>query len=109
MHRFAWVLTLPLTIFLVLFAVSNRQMHAFSLYPLAQEIDLPIFLPIVFALFLGFLAGAFYVWNGQRAYRRKARTEAKRADKLELQQKEDLLKEDSEALFLADSSSGKAK
>lgn len=86
MQKLAWIVTLPLTILLVVFAVSNRDLYGFSLYPLANEIDLPIFLPTVIALFIGFLAGGAYVWNGQRAYRRKAKYEAKRAKKLEEQQ-----------------------
>jgi hypothetical protein len=66
--RFSWIITLPLLVIAVIFSVSNRQPVVFDIWPFDLAITLPAFLPVLGALFVGFLAGGFIAWlSGGRA------------------------------------------
>lgn len=49
---------LILMLVLVLFALSNRGSVAFGLWPFGDALAMPLFLPVLAALAVGFLAGA---------------------------------------------------
>ena len=84
MLRFlSFLITLPLTLLVVDFAVSNRQSVPMGLFPLVDQVEMPLFLPVVLALVIGLLAGAVFVWLSGHGTRVKARREAKRAQQLE--------------------------
>jgi uncharacterized integral membrane protein len=72
------LILVPIALFLVLFAVANRQRTGVSLDPFASDppalaIHLPLFLVILLALILGVIVGGIAAWLGQRKWRRAAR------------------------------------
>src|SRR5437899_12771866 len=73
------LILVPVAVFLVLFAVANRQWTGVSLDPLSSEppalaIHLPLFLVILLALILGVIVGGIAAWLGQRKWRRASRS-----------------------------------
>jgi lipopolysaccharide assembly protein A len=75
--------TLIVGIFLVLFAVSNRETVSLALWPLPFLIDLPIYLLFFFTLMIGILIGATMAWIAGRGDRRELRHRRRRIDALE--------------------------
>src|SRR5690554_3378591 len=73
MRYLAWIVTLPIGLLAVLFAVSNRQMVTLSVWPVPAEIDAPVYLAVLVPLVLGLLAGAFVVWVGSALQRTRNR------------------------------------
>ncbi len=88
MRYLSWIVTLPIALVAVLFAVSNRDGVTLSLWPLPFTLDAPLYLAALLALLAGFLAGGFVVWNSQRRHRRRARRESNRVLFLEREVKE---------------------
>jgi putative membrane protein len=78
-----WVLVLLVAIALAAFAVSNRAPVALALWPFPWLLDLPIYLAILGALLLGFVAGALAAWAGGRHSRRELRRQRRRTAALE--------------------------
>jgi len=81
-RRFSWLVTLPLLVVAVVFAVANRQTVPVRLWPLRIELELPLFLLVLGALGLGLLAGMVAGWLGAGGARRRAREERARAEAL---------------------------
>jgi putative membrane protein len=78
-----WAVTAPAALILGTFAVSNRAGVTVSLWPILGPVDVPVYLIVLTALLVGFLAGEFVAWiNGRRA-RRLARERQRRIDALE--------------------------
>jgi uncharacterized integral membrane protein len=77
------VLLLLLLLLGVLIAVSNAQRVALSLWPLPFNVTAPLYLLIIGVLFLGVLAGLGLGWWAGRHHRRRARTHAKEAARLD--------------------------
>jgi len=72
------LILVPVAVFLILFAVANRQWTGVSLDPFSSEppalaVHLPLFLVILLALMLGVIVGGIAAWLGQRRWRRAAR------------------------------------
>src|SRR5216683_2461751 len=62
-----WLVTLPLAIILVIFAVSNREGVIVTLWPLPVTVEAPLYLVVLLALVVGFLVGEVVAWiNGRR-------------------------------------------
>lgn len=80
---FNLIVTLPVTLLVVLFSISNRHMVDLSLWPLPSSVTAPLFLVALFAMLAGFLVGGFVVWNGGRVFRRRAREAERREAVLE--------------------------
>jgi uncharacterized integral membrane protein len=78
-----WLVTLPLAILLVIFAVSNREGVVVSLWPLPVTLEAPLYLVVLLALFAGFLVGELVAWINGRRWRREARRRARRIEALE--------------------------
>ncbi len=83
---FFWLFTLPLFVGAVAFAVANRTLVELAWNPLETPptplVSAPVYV-VVFASFaLGAVLGGFLVWNKQRAWRRLARQNEAKADKL---------------------------
>lgn len=78
-----WLVTLPLAIILVTFAVSNREGVILSLWPLPATLEAPLYLIVLMALFAGFLVGELVAWINGRRWRREARRRARRIEALE--------------------------
>ncbi|MBM3547283.1 MAG: DUF1049 domain-containing protein [Alphaproteobacteria bacterium] len=79
----AALVTLPLTLIVIAFAISNRGLVAVGLWPFDVKAEMPIYLLALGALLLGFLAGATLAGFGTLAARLRARREAKRAEAAE--------------------------
>jgi uncharacterized integral membrane protein len=73
----------PVTVAIVLFAVSNRAPLTLRLWPLPFAVDLPVYVLALGALLVGFLIGAFAAWAAASRWRRRAREQARRAAALE--------------------------
>lgn len=73
MKHLSWIFTLPITVIVVLFAVTNRSPATLSFWPLPWAVDLPIYLIILGSLFIGFLLGAVAAWASGSRRRRYAR------------------------------------
>ncbi len=88
MRFLIWIITVPIALVAVLFAISNRGIVTLSLWPLPFTLDAPLYLATLIALLVGFLAGGFVAWNAQRRHRRRARREGDRVAYLERELKE---------------------
>ena len=77
------LITLPVTVAVVLFAVSNRNMVSAELFPLPFTLEAPFYLYVLVAIVVGLLTGSAVTWIYGHNVRATARREAKRAAKLE--------------------------
>ena len=64
MKHVSWILTIPLTALLVVFAVANREFVAIDLWPFEFALPLPIFVLVLGSLVIGFFIGAGVAWLG---------------------------------------------
>ncbi len=88
MRHLSVILTVPLAIVAVLFAVSNRETVTFGLWPLPFTLEAPLYLATLIALVAGIVVGGLIGWLGQHGNRRRARVQADRADALERELRE---------------------
>ncbi len=72
-----WLLGVPFAAIAVVFAVSNRALVVADLWPLPWAVQAPLYLFVLVALAVGFLAGGFIAWVGSLAVRRRIRAEAR--------------------------------
>ncbi len=79
----AWIVTAPLVLLVVLFAVSNLDEVTLHLWPLPFDLTVAIWLLTLIELFVGFLLGAIVTWIADRRRRREARLLARRVRELE--------------------------
>jgi uncharacterized integral membrane protein len=70
MRRFGWVVTIPLTAIIILFAVMNRQEVALNLWPLPWDLSAPLFMLALGMVVLGFLIGVAAMWFSGAKLRR---------------------------------------
>ncbi|MBM3534557.1 MAG: DUF1049 domain-containing protein [Alphaproteobacteria bacterium] len=82
-RAFTATVTLPLTLLVIVFAISNRGPVAIGLWPFDEIVEMPVYLLALGALLLGFLGGAALAGFGTLAARLRARREAKRAENAE--------------------------
>jgi uncharacterized integral membrane protein len=73
MNRLVWIVTIPIAIVVVLFAVNNREAVRLILWPFPWDIEAPIFLFTLGAIVFGFLFGAIAAWGSGGGTRRKLR------------------------------------
>ena len=73
MRRFSYILTVPLAVILVVFAIDNRDTLVVSFWPLPWMAAMPAFLALFVALLIGFFAGAAAIWLSGAKARRRAR------------------------------------
>ena len=66
----AWLLTLPFIIGAVAFALYNPQTLPVTLNPFRPAVDMPVYVPVLGAIGLGFLFGAVMTWAGMGRLRR---------------------------------------
>lgn len=74
---------LALAVVLAVFAISNRGTVSLGLWPLPDMVAIPLYLVIIGALLVGFLAGEVAAWLAGRHWRREARQSARRIAALE--------------------------
>lgn len=73
MNRLVWIITLPVALLVILFALMNRQEVTLSLWPLPWDIAAPLFLFTLGAIVFGFLFGALAAWVSGGHTRQKLR------------------------------------
>ncbi len=83
MSRLSLILTVPLTLAFVVFAVANRDPVSVSLWPFGIAVGLPLFLLVLGALAVGLVVGAFLTWVRLLAWKHRARTRERRIAELE--------------------------
>ena len=74
---FRWALTLPFIIVIVGFSALHSQKIIIHLEPLYKDIALPLFVPIIAFVFIGFLWGALINWINTAPLRHKSRAQGK--------------------------------
>jgi uncharacterized integral membrane protein len=60
--HFSWILTLPLTVVVIVFAVANRDFVPLDLWPFEIALQVPVFALVLGSMILGFLIGALAMW-----------------------------------------------
>lgn len=83
MKHFSWILTLPVTVVVIVFAVANRDFVPLDLWPFEIALQIPVFVLVLGSMFLGFLIGALTMWLSAGKQRRRSRTARSRLTKLE--------------------------
>lgn len=84
----AGLIGIPLALFIILFAVANRQMVTVGFDPFAPttpafSIDLPLFAVILVTLMLGVVVGGAASWSKQGKWRKEARRRRAQNERLE--------------------------
>lgn len=83
MRYLSWILTIPVALLAVSFAVSNLEPVSLGLWPLPHRAEVPAYALVLASLMAGFLLGGAVAWWGGHAQRKAARLEKMRADRLE--------------------------
>ena len=83
MKRLSWIITLPITLAAVAFAVANRRAVTLDLWPLELTVTLPLFMAILGSLFLGLLIGGLILWLSTGRVRLARRRAERRTAELE--------------------------
>ena len=68
-----WIILLPLLALAAAFAVANRAPVAVSLDPLPYAIEMPAYVALMIAIFVGLIIGGMSTWLAGRRWRREAR------------------------------------
>lgn len=79
----SWLVTLPLALVAVSFAVSNLTPVELALWPLPFRLEAPVYALVLVTLVVGFIAGGAVTWLGQHHHRKAERAHQRRADRLE--------------------------
>ena len=79
----SFCITFPVTLIVVLFAVSNREWVSMELWPLPGALDAPLYLIFLVAVAAGFVLGGAIAWSGELGHKMRANRAEKRADDLE--------------------------
>lgn len=77
-----WIFAGLLAALAGLFALGNRSDVRVDFWPVGPAFDMPVFVALVGALYIGFALGAAITWLAQGRSRRRAREAARRADAL---------------------------
>ncbi len=78
MRLFHWLVTAPVALVLIVFAVTNRDAITLNFWPLPVTLQAPVYLIVFLALLAGFLIGELVAWINGRRWRREARHSARR-------------------------------
>ena len=81
--RLSWILTFPLVVVIVVFAIANREMVTFDLWPFELSVSAPLFVAILGSLFTGLLIGGLTAWLSAGKARWRARVAGRRTAELE--------------------------
>ena len=83
MKRLNWLITLPFALVVVIFAVNNRARVQLSLWPFDLAPAPRVYVVVLGALLVGFLAGGLAVWFTGLSAKREARRNRSKLSKLE--------------------------
>ncbi len=79
----AWLVTLPLIIMAVAFALYNQNNITVVLNPFLPSLDLPLYVPVLVAIAFGFVFGSIMTWAAMGRLRQQKRRQAERIRTLE--------------------------
>ena len=79
----SWIVMIPFAIVVIVFSASNLEKVTINLWPLPQEITVPMFTMILTVFIFGFLMGGIVAWLSAGKSRQAARQQRYRADKAE--------------------------
>ena len=79
----SWIVTAPIIVLVILFAISNLDSVTLRLRPFPLDMTIPIWALTLIVLFVGFILGAIVTWLGDRKRRRDARLLSRRVVELE--------------------------
>ena len=82
------LLTLPVLVLLVLFAVSNTGPVRLGIWPTDWSIELPVAVAVLGAAAVSFVIGGILVWLGELGRRRQLRRALQNVRRLESQLRE---------------------
>jgi lipopolysaccharide assembly protein A len=82
MRLFFWIFAGILAAAAGLFALGNRGDVTVDFWPLGPAVEMPLFVALVGALYIGFALGAVIAWFGGGRARSRARAATRRADAL---------------------------
>lgn len=73
-----WTIGLPLALIIIALAVANRSTVRFSLDPISRadpflSVEMPLFVLLLLAAFIGLLTGLVAMWLNQHKWRKRAR------------------------------------
>lgn len=77
------LLAIPFLLFVLLFALSNREMVRVALWPTDWNVDLMLSVAVLGAAAIAFLAGALTVWLSELGRRRRLRQAERKVSLLE--------------------------
>ncbi|MFA5592890.1 MAG: LapA family protein [Micavibrio sp.] len=86
---FAWLITLPAIIGSILFAVYNNMRVELVLSPFRDAVTIPLYMPVLGAIAIGFLLGALMTWAANARGRHERRALLKQLRALEKQMQEE--------------------
>jgi uncharacterized integral membrane protein len=81
--RLTWILTVPLIIVIVAFAIANFDRVTLDLWPFEFFLSVPLSVALLASLVFGLLIGGLAVWLSAGRTRRRARQARRRVDELE--------------------------
>jgi uncharacterized integral membrane protein len=81
----SWIVTAPIALLVILFAVSNLDKVTLHLWPFPFDMTIWIWALTLIDLFVGFLLGAIVTWIADRRRRRETRLLNRRVAELEQQ------------------------
>lgn len=73
MKYFSWIITLPITLVIVIFALSNMHEVTFGLWPFDDTFTLALYIAVLSTFLVGFICGGIVVWFSDGKVRRRAR------------------------------------
>jgi len=79
----SWFISVPLTLLIVLFAVSNRGPVDIGFWPTTYQITVPIYALALLMIVVGFILGGTLVWTETTGDRMRARRYRKKSEGLE--------------------------
>ncbi len=83
MRYLSWIISVPLALLVISFAISDRDMITLQLEPLPFAASMPVYLLGLGALVVGFVLGAGITGLGALGYRYRAHSLARRVAALE--------------------------
>ena len=79
----SWIIMIPFALVVIVFSAVNRDLVTLDLWPLPNEITVPVFTMVLAVFIFGFLFGGIVAWVSAGTQRRKARNALWRAETAE--------------------------
>ncbi len=79
----SWIIMIPFALVVIVFSAVNRDLVTLNLWPLPNEITVPVFTLVLAVFIFGFLWGGIVAWVSAGAQRRRARNSQWRAETAE--------------------------